>query len=116
MSKAPVLRRRIQGRKRYKWRICPYADCDDTNRIPVGERAPHPTTSGAMTLDIRDGHDAMGWRCDDDNCPYYKGNATTAIWVQTMTTAVNRTTGEYTFTPGQVEMEVGCSGTRFWEK
>jgi hypothetical protein len=70
-----------------------------------------------MALDIRDGHDGVGFICLDDNCPYYNGTATTAIWVQTaMKVQINKTTGEYTFTAGQEEMEIGCSGIRFWEK
>ena len=115
MTKAPVLNRKVWGTKRYSYRICPYCDCDITGRIPDGERTPHPTTSGYMALDIRDGHDGAGWRCDDPNCPYFKGTATTSIWVQTMSVSVNGQTGEYTFTPDKEEMPL-CSGIPFWEK
>lgn len=116
MNRAPILTRRIQGTKRYCWRICPYASNDTSGRIPNGERAVHPVTSGAMSMDIRDGHDGVGWRCDDDNCPYFKGLATTAVTVTTQECSINYSTGEYTYTPKVIELPVGCSGTRFWEK
>ena len=114
VKKAPVLNRRVQGKVRYKWRTCPYSDCDQSGRIPDGERVPHPVTSGFMALDIRKGYDGLGWRCDDPNCSYFLGTATTPISIPQRKTVINYTTGEYTVTTEFFETPM-CSGVKFWE-
>jgi hypothetical protein len=115
MSKAPVLRRRVQGTVRYTWRCCPYATNDSSNRIPEAERANHPVTEGRMKLSIRAGHDAVGWVCEDPNCPYYLGTAITPIQIPYSRIEVNRETGEYKVHHEYIE-QVMCPGTFFWEK
>lgn len=115
MSKAPYINRRIQGTKRYKHKVCPYSLCDQTERIPLTEKAEHTVTSGAMSLDIRGGHGRAGWRCDDPNCPYFLGTATTPVIIKQRVTKVDQTTGKYTVEIVDHEVPIGCSGIKFWE-
>jgi len=115
MSKAPVLRRNIQGIKRYSWRICPFATNDASNRIPITERTVHTTTSGRMKLSIRAGHEGVGWVCEDPACSYYLGTATTEVKIPYSRVEVNRETGEYTINHEYYSQPI-CSGIYFWEK
>lgn len=115
MAQAPLLNRRIQSIKRYLWRCCPYAINDGTNRVPLGERTEHTLTSGAMAMEIRGGHDDIGFVCQDPNCSFFKGTATTQVMIETRSQQVNQVTGEYTIIVGQEPIPV-CSGTYFWEK
>jgi len=115
MTKAPYVKKHPTGTVRYKWRICPYADCDLSDRIPINERTSHTVTSGYMTLDLRGGHDGAGWRCDDPNCPYFLGNAVTPIAIAVREVSIDYTTGEYTITTTYKDTLL-CSGIKFWEK
>ena len=115
MGRAPYVNRKIQGIRRSKWRICPYAECDQSNRIPAGERTPHTVTSGYMAVDIRGGHDRAGWRCDDPGCPYFLGTAVTPIIIRARVTRVDQTTGEHNVDIEEYEVPMGCSGIKFWE-
>lgn len=115
MAKAPLLNRRIQGTKRYRWRLCPYYTEDASNRIPLTERRPHPTTSGHMKMSVRSGHDGVGWVCEDPNCSYFLGTATTTVKIPYSRVEINRETGEYTVNHEFHEQPI-CSGTFFWEK
>ena len=99
----------------YTWRICPYATNDASNRIPLIERTPHVVTSGRMDLDVRGGHDTVGFVCIDPTCPFYLGAATTQIHMQVRNQKVNMSTGEYTIEYIDVPIPI-CSGTQFWEK
>jgi hypothetical protein len=116
MPKAPVVKKNhIQGTKRYKWRRCPYYTNDASDRIPAAERADHPQTEGKMRMATRAGYGGgVGWVCDDDNCPYYKGLATTAIDITTTRVEIDQDTGEYTMIKDTIP-QLLCSGTRFWE-
>jgi len=115
MTKAPILGRDVKSTKRYSWRRCPYSTQDLTNRIPAGEKTDHSVTNGKMKLSIRNGHDGVGWVCEDPNCPYYLGTATTSIKIAFSKTQVNRETGEYTIVHDYYENPI-CSGSYFWEK
>ena len=115
MSKAPILKRDVKGTKRYGWRICPYSSNDSSARVPASERAYHPITKGKMKMSIRSGHDGVGWVCEDPNCPYYLGTATTEILIPYTTVEIDRSTGEYTVTPRASRNPI-CPGTFFWEK
>jgi hypothetical protein len=113
-ARAPVLRKTARGQKTYCWRLCPYSLEDIHNRLPNGERSAHTTTSGKMALDIRDGHDGIGWVCLDDACSFYTGVATSGIPIEARVLTLT-VSGEYGVDIVQVPTEV-CSGTRFWEK
>jgi hypothetical protein len=112
MTKAPVLNRKAHGRKRYCWRICPYASNDVSGRIPEVERAEHTTTSGKMTFDTRGGHMRAGWVCEDPACPYFLGTAVTAINIYENKVVISG--ADYTIqkVPHPVPL---CSGVQFWE-
>lgn len=116
-QRAPILRRNVQGKRKYCWRICPYSTADDfSNRIPASEQTVHLVTSGHMALEIRGGHDNVGFVCLDPGCPFYLGTATTPVVMQVTTVSgINQVTGEYTMQTHNVEIPI-CSGTRFWEK
>jgi hypothetical protein len=115
MTKAPVLKRKIQGTTRYNWKVCPFSTVDQSGRIPSNQKSIHTTTSGRMRLSIRDGYDGVGWVCDDPKCSYYLGTAHTPATMVVKNVSVNITTGEYTITPETVTIPM-CSGTWFWEK
>lgn len=115
MVLAPYINRRIQKTKRYKHRICPYSTCDQTNRIPANEKTNHIITSGYMALDIRGGHDRLGYRCDDPNCSYYLGTASTPIIIGVRKMTLDRVTGKYDVIIENQEVPIGCSGIKFWE-
>jgi hypothetical protein len=68
-----------------------------------------------MALDIRGGHDRLGWRCDDPNCSYFLGTATTPIIIGARKMTINRTTGKYDVVIEDYEVPIGCSGIKFWE-
>lgn len=112
--KAPVLRKTSRGQKTYCWRYCPYSLEDPSNRLPAPQRSLHTTTSGHMALDVRAGHDGVGWVCLDDNCTHYTGVATSGIPIQARVMNLEPTTGEYSVEIIPVPQGV-CSGTRFWE-
>lgn len=112
MTKAPVLNRRVQGRKRYCWRICPYSINDASNRIPSSERSEHTVTSGKMTMDIRGGHRRAGWVCEDPNCSYFLGSATTAIEIYENKVTISG--GDYRIEK-ITHFSPLCSGIQFWE-
>jgi hypothetical protein len=110
-TKAPNLRRKAWGRKRYCWRRCPYSTNDVSERIPEGERTDHTTTSGYMTLDSRGSR--WGWVCEDPNCSYFLGTASTAIEIP-----VNKTTisgGQHYIITQEMHEVPLCSGVQFWE-
>lgn len=113
--KAPIVRRKIQGKVKYSWRRCPYSVGDITGRIPDAEKSIHYTTSGYMSLDIKGGHDLEGFVCLDPNCSFFRGTATTPITITGYNQTVNSTTGRYTIEEIPIEIPV-CSGTHFWEK
>lgn len=102
----------VQGKKTQCWRICPYAESDNSDRIPGSQKSIHTTTSGQMVFDIRGGHGRLGWTCLDPNCSYFLGDATTAIEIPIRTTTISG--GQYyvntTFKPAPL-----CSGIPFWE-
>jgi len=110
--KAPVLNRRVQGRKRYCWRICPYATNDLSDRIPDVERADHVVTSGQMAMDIRGGHHRAGWVCEDPSCPFFLGTAVTPIQIYENKIVISG--ADYTVQKIPHDTPL-CSGIQFWE-
>lgn len=112
MTIAPKIQREI--RKGYTWRSCPYSTRDLSNRVPSGERTPHLVTSGYMSMDIHDGHGAIGFTCLDPTCPYYLGTATTVLDMKVRNQTLNRQTGEYIIETINIPIPV-CTGTYFWE-
>lgn len=114
MSRAPYLKRRVQGKKTYAYRACPYSTEDATNRIPADEKTIHTTTSGRMSLEIRNGHEGLGFVCMDDNCPFYTGTAVTEVYMSISKTTIDQATGEYLIDVTTTPIPI-CSGQRFWE-
>jgi hypothetical protein len=113
---APRLGRRVYGNKSYSWRLCPYSTADISGRIPDLEKSIHYTTSGNMQLDIREGHDMVGFVCRDPNCSFYTGQATTPVTISLRSQRIaDKQTGEYVVDTISVDIPV-CSGTYFWEK
>lgn len=111
--KAPRLNRRVWGRKKWCHRICPYATNAVDTRIPDIEKSVHTTTSGAMELDIRRGHDGRGWVCTDPNCSFFLGTATTSISMSLRNFTI---TASGSYEPAFLtELITPCSGTRFFE-
>lgn len=116
-GRAPILRKNIQGKKSYCWRLCPYSTADNfSNRIPSLEKTAHTVTSGQMSLDVRGGHDNVGFVCLDPGCPFFLGTAVTPVIMQVTTVSgINYQSGEYTMQTQAVPIPI-CSGTHFWEK
>lgn len=115
MTIAPKLHRQRSGKVRYCWRLCPYCTGDTTNRIPDIEKTIHTVTSGAMSMDIRGGHDQVGFVCLDPGCSFFLGTATTEVIMENRIQNLDRSTGEYTITIESNPIPI-CSGTHFWEK
>lgn len=110
--KAPVVRRKIWGRRLCCYKLCPYSTSDYSNRIPAIERSEHYTTSGAMAYETVDGHNHV-YMCLDDNCSFYKGTATTPIQLSLREQYIT-TSGTYNITE-VVTSVTPCNGTRFYE-
>lgn len=98
---------------RYKYRCCPYATSDCSNRVPAIERTPHVVTSGNMSLDTRDGHGGMGFTCLDPTCPFYLGTATTVLTMDIRNTRIT-SSGNLVVDIIPVPIAI-CSGTHFFE-
>ena len=111
--KAPIVKKRPNRAAGYSWRPCPYSPCDFSGRIPDNQKEIHPTTSGYMRLHIRDGHSLTGWICLDNNCPFYKGTASSGITLSVRNTVITSS--------GTYEVQIinhiimPCSGTRLFE-
>lgn len=110
-QKAPILPRKVWGRKKYCWRICPYAVNAVDTRIPDVEKSVHTVTSGAMELCIRT-RDQSGFKCTDPNCSFFLGTATTSITLTTKSFTISG--GEYVRNFKQ-ELQTPCSGVQFFE-
>ena len=115
MTKAPIWNIPPTKLGTYKWRCCPYSTSDATDRVPDGEKALHPVTSGWMSMDIRGGHDNVGFVCLDPYCPFFLGTASTPVIMKVRVQKLNRETGQYWVEIEEHEIPV-CSGTYFWEK
>jgi len=111
-QKAPVLNRRPKGIKRHCLRICPFAVNAVDTRIPTAQKTIHTVTSGAMRFDLIRGHDGRAFVCDDPNCSFFLGTATSGINLELRNTVI--ISGSYQV---QIinEMQMPCSGTKFWE-
>lgn len=110
--KAPILHRRVWGRKKYCWKICPYSTNAIDNRIPDAEKTIHTVTSGAMELDVKRGHDGTSFVCTDPSCSFFLGTATTPINIPIRSFKV--VSGEYIPDFKNFE-QMPCSGVQFWE-
>lgn len=111
-AKAPVLRKTARGQKTYCHKYCPYSLEDPFDKLPNDQRSAHPVTSGHMALDVRDGHQGVGWTCLDPYCSFYLGTATSGIPVQARVMTLSGS--EYKVQIVSIPTEV-CSGSHYFE-
>ena len=74
----------VSGSKRsggHCWKYCPYSTqtvgYNADARVPNGEKVYHSETEGFMHSYSISG--IMGWTCADNDCPFFTGDATTAV-------------------------------------